>query len=292
MGVDTTFKQWDGSYRAFVGMLMEEEATAFVVHGRGPRRSEYWVHPSAVGLQGWEVLDVSEAARARLRGPWGPYHALTLILGSPVGLGDEALLHLLREGFDTRAARAYDSLRLQGPLVATAGLNVHPKVGLGPLLIPSYGPFFGTLVAHVAVRDTLPRDPRGAHVRLAQALGDGDLFLSAGRTGSARAFRFAVLEGEVPVARPGRNQPAFGRMRLRAGFARDPGVNLVYRVLRNGKEMEWVLGPALEWEVPYPGFYRVEVYAYTARIGETFLRLRPWIFSNTVGLVGPGDGSR
>ena len=108
----------------------------------------------------------------------------------------------------------------------------------------------------------------------------------------ARAFRFAATTGGVVVARPGANQPPAGRMLLRAGFETGPGVNLLYRVLRNGKEMEWVLGPELEWEVPYPGFYRVEVHTYAARMGNTFLRMRPWIFSNTIGLLGPGDGSR
>jgi hypothetical protein len=50
--------------------------------------------------------------------------------------------------------------------------------------------------------------------------------------------------------------------------------------------MAWLAGASLEWSVPDPGVYRVEVYRYTARIGDTFFRLRPWIFSNPLELTG------
>jgi len=56
VGVDTTYKRWEGDYPSFTEMLAREEATAFVVHGRGPRNSERWVNPDAQGVQGWEVL--------------------------------------------------------------------------------------------------------------------------------------------------------------------------------------------------------------------------------------------
>ncbi len=292
IAVDTTYRQWDGNLRSFVAMLLGEDATAFVVHGRGPRESERWIHPSVAGMRGWEVLDISEAARSRLRGPWSLYHLLTLAVGLPLGLGDEALLHLMRDGFDTPAAAAYDSLRMEGPLTATAGLNVHPKVPVGPFLFPSYGLFFRTLVCHAVASGPLPADPFEARGVLTDAFTTGNLFISAGRTRAAKGFRLAAMTDAMPAARPGAHQPALGRMSLRGGFAADPGARVVYRVLRGGKEVGWFLGPDLEWEVRFPGFYRVEVYTYSARVGNTFLRLRPWIFSNTLGLLGPGDGRR
>ncbi|MFC1661570.1 hypothetical protein ACFL3S_08990, partial [Gemmatimonadota bacterium] len=64
-----------------------------------------------------------------------------------------------------------------------------------------------------------------------------------------------------------------------------------FRVMRNGEELAWVLGPQLAWPVSRPGFYRVEVYRYSGRVGRTFIRLRPWIFTNPVGLRGSGDGA-
>lgn len=293
MGVDTTFQRWEGSYASFVEMLEREGATALVVHGRGPRRSEFWIHPSVFGLHGWEVLDLSEAARRRVRSIWGPYHLLTLAAGFGIGMGDRALLHLMREGFDTPAVRAYDSLRLAGPLTATAGLNTHPKVRLGPLLFPPYGPFFKTLVAHVSLTEPLPRgDASLARDVLAEGLRKGAVFLSVGRSRRARAFRFAAMVEGVPWAWPGEDRPAWGRPILRAGFVEAPGSAVVYRIVRNGKELAWVVGPELGWEVPLPGFYRVEVYTFQARWGNLFLGLRPWIFTGTVGLRGLGDGGR
>jgi len=76
---------------------------------------------------------------------------------------------------------------------------------------------------------------------------------------------------------------------LRAGFGDGPGGGLLYRVLRDGVEMGWILGPELEWRVPEPGVYRVEVYRYSARLGRTFFRLRPWIFGNPVTLRSPSS---
>ena len=84
----------------------------------------------------------------------------------------------------------------------------------------------------------------------------------------------------------GAEAPARAGMVLRGGFEEDPGRKVVYRVLRNGREVEWVLGPELEWEPVRSGFHRVEVYTYGARMGDVFFRLKPWIFSNPIGLIG------
>ena len=84
----------------------------------------------------------------------------------------------------------------------------------------------------------------------------------------------------------GSDVPASAEVVLRGGFTEDPGRKVVYRVLRNGHEVEWVLGPELEWAPPRPGVYRVEVYSYGARLGKTFFRLKPWIFANPIGLLG------
>jgi hypothetical protein len=243
-------------------------------------------------MQGWEVLDISETSRARLKGPWGLYHLVTTLVGYPFGLADEALLHSMREDFNTAAVAAYDSLRAQGPLTATAGLNVHPKLGVGPVLLPGYGPFFKTLVSHMAVEIPLPSDPVVAQEVLADGIRRGELFISLGHPQEARGFRMRAVLREGFGAYMGVDVPAQNRMRLRAGFESDPGRKVVYRIIRNGREAEWVMGPELEWEPPRPGLYRVEVYTFTSRVGKLFFRLRPWIFANPIGLTGQGYGPR
>lgn len=313
VGVDTTYKRWEGDYDSFARMLAREEATAFVVHGRGPRGSERWVNPDVVGMQGWEVLDISEFARHRLRGPWSLYHLVTLLVGTPLGLGDEALLHLMREGFETPTVAAYDSLRMTQALTATAGLNSHPKLDLGPLLLPAYGPAFRTLVTHVRVdapvggpgapaemdpagSGSAPGmarvgsgmsrlDPTRASAALMAGARRGNAFISLGHRGKATAFRSDVLDGDGEVvARMGSKGSFAPGLTLRAGFPEDPGRKLLYRVLRNGQEVGWVPGPGLAWPVEGPGVYRVEVYTYWARMGRMLLHLRPWIFGNPVDL--------
>lgn len=292
MGVDSTFKRWQGGIGSFMGFLNSQQATGMVVHGRGPRGSERWVHNRISGVQGWEVVDISEFAGARLRSFWGPYHLITTLLGYPFGLGDEALLHLMREGFDTPTVAAYDSLRLQGPLTATAGLNVHPKLSLGPVLFPSYGPFFRTLVSHLAVEVPLPAEASWSQEVIAEGLKRGELFISLGDHEAARAFRMRAVLSEGVGAPMGADAQARSGVRLRAGFEDDPGRKVVYRILMNGREREWVLGPELEWEPGRPALYRVEVYTYAARVGSVFFRLKPWVFANPVGLTGTGYGPR
>ncbi len=267
-------------------------------------------------MQGWEVLDISEFAKHRLRGPWSLYHLLTLLAGTPLGLGDEAMLHLMREGFDTPTVAAYDSLRMAGPLTATAGLNTHPKVRLGPVLIPGYGSPFLTLVSHLRVEVQPPRGsgppppgsgpahaaragavqaprtgpagaaPAGADqasAALMAAARRGDLFISLGRPGPARGFRMGVVEAHGgPRGGMGGRVPLDPGIILRAGFQGTGPEGLLYRILRNGREVAWVSGPELEWPIPETGIYRVEVYLHSGRMGRIFFRLRPWIFTNPV----------
>jgi len=289
VGVDTTYRRWEGNYDSFADMLEREGATSFVVHGRGPRESERWVSPTVDGLQGWEVLDISEFARHRLRSFWSLYHAVTLLVGMPVGLGDEALLHLMREGFETPTVAAYDSFRVRRPLTATAGLNVHPKVRLGPLLVPSYGPFFRTLVTHVTVGDDWTAERAGTSPDVASAdlmagARTGDVFISVGGREASRGFRMGVVVGEMTLARMGGTAPFVPGARLRGGFEGGPDRKLLYRIVRNGEEAAWILGDDLEWKPDLPGTYRIEVYSYSARIGSVFVRLRPWIFGNPIDL--------
>jgi len=331
VAVDTTYRQWRGDYASFTDMLRREKATSFVVHGRGPRGSERWVSPSVDGVQGWEVLDLSEFARARLSGFWSLYHGLTLVLGTPVGLGDEALRHLMREGFDTPAAAAYDSFRVSGPLTATAGLNVHPKMRVGSILVPSYEMFFRTLVTHIRVESwtaggrgaagdpvnvgapanaadpvkgsnsinapglrTAPGPETGqgalaASESLMAGAQSGEVFISVADVPRARSFRLGVVEEGRVAAVMGGVTAYSGSALLRAGFSDGSRGGMLYRVLRNGEEVAWILGPGLEWRVPEPGVYRVEVYTYSARLGRTFFRLRPWIFGNPVTVLSPSS---
>jgi hypothetical protein len=273
---------------SFVAFLDRQGATSLIVHGRGPRGSERWDHDQIAGFQGWEVMDISEYARARLKSPWNLYHLITLLAGWPVGLADEAFLHMMREGFDTPAVAAYDSLNAIRPLTATAGLNAHPKLKLGSALFPSYDPFFRTMVTHVTLqRSLVAGSDQVAHDGrvLREGIEAGNAFISLGRAREARGFRFGVRVGNgsaLPMGGKGVGGPAAV---LRAGFQDGPKGKIVYRIFRNGEEEGWVLGPGLQWPVAGPGVYRVEVYTFGARAGNTFFRLKPWIFANPVRVI-------
>jgi hypothetical protein len=157
----------------------------------------------------------------------------------------------------------------------------------------------------------------------------GNAFVSVGRMEAARDFRMGVVRGDRLVAGMGGSAVLAEGTLLRAGFDRTgggrtdaggpgdtgtggagarvaetggggtgpdqagtgtgPGGKLLYRILRNGEELAWIPAGELEWRPEEPGIYRVEVHTYGARVGNLFLRLRPWIFANPVDLRSPQD---
>ncbi|HSM60158.1 MAG TPA: hypothetical protein VK849_05150 [Longimicrobiales bacterium] len=287
MGLDTTFRGWQDGEASFVRLIEDRRAVAFVVHGRSNRGRERWKSASVAGLAGWEVFDMSETARRRLREPWMLYHVGTLVAGIPIGLGDLSLLHLTRDGFDIPSVTAFDSLRMQGPLTATAGLNHHPKMELGGRLILPYAPFFRTFLNHVELDAPLPEDAREAEAVLGRAVREGRVFISLGGKDPARGFRLSALDEGRTVAGIGDRAPLRAGTVLRAGWREGARGRIAFRILRDGVELAFLRGGELEWEVPGPGIYRVEVYRYTARFGSLFVGLRPWIFTNPIELGGP-----
>ncbi len=283
-GMDTAIYRWEGSLAALSTRLRHDDAVAMVVHARSPRPRERWHGPAVDGIVGWEVLDVSEMARRRVRSLWAPLHILDVVTGLPLGIGHRSILRLNREGFDVPGVLGWDSLAADRAFTATAGLNHHPKIRLLDMPFPSYGPFFGTAVNHVLLEGPLPDDAPAAADSLAEAFRRGTVFISLGDNERAASFRFVAATADGATAEMNEMAPFGPDWRLCAGV---PGLatgRVVYRVVRNGRTMDWVRGPTLEWPVDRPGTYRVEVYRYGLRIRNWFLGFRPWIFSNAIHL--------
>ena len=258
-----------------------DSVTAIVVHGRSPRRRERWKTGQTLGMHGWEVLDISEAARRELKGPWSLYHLFSFLINLPLGRGHESLLRTERLGFGAPAVAVFDSLSRNAPLTALAGLNHHPKWMPGGVPFPPYTPFFRTYVNHLVLAGPLPRDPDAALDSVSGVIRRGHAFVSLGDARRAQGFRLAATApGVQPV-------PMGGRVRLRPGAVlrtSDMGASgrLVFRVIRNGQPIGAFRGRSLAIPLRDPGVYRVEVFRYTARLGSLFFDLRPWIFSNPV----------
>jgi len=261
------------------------------VHGRSPKDGERWKSASVSGIAGWEGVDMSETAKRRLSEPWVLYHVGALVTGLSLGLGDRGLLHLTRDGFDIPSVAAFDSLRMRGPLTATAGLNHHPKMLVRGRPFPPYGPFFRTFLNHVSLDEPLPEEPELAEAAITGAVRSGRLFISLGDAAGARGFRFEALRQGRRLADMGGQARFQEGIVLRAGWGGPAGGRVAYRVLRDGHEVAIVRGRELEWPVPSPGIYRVEVYRYAARAGSLFAGLRPWLFTNPIELGGPAGQS-
>ena len=292
VGLDTLPKRWEGDVASLSARVDSLAGFVSVVHPRSPRSREAWTGLDAPGVHAWESFDVSEMARLRLEDRWAPYHIASLLGGLFTGQGHGALAGLWRKSSATRALASYDSVRVSRPVVLTGGLNHHPKVRFGSLLFPAYRPFFRTVVNHVVLPEELPDDPQEGRARILEALKKGNLFVTLGPGGEARAFCLhGLTPGEAP-AEMGDHLPyrdgSVIRMRLPGKMRGRPLV----RILRDGTEVAWLSarkGQIVEWPVPEAGVYRVEVYTFWARLGPWVLHLRPWIFANPVGVEDSGD---
>ena len=283
--VDTAFVLWDGGVDGFVDRLERDSAFAIVAHPRSPRGNrEAWQLPDARGMAAWEAFDFVDGARRRLASASIAYHLGALVGSYVVGLGDLTLLRLYREGFDVPGATAFDSIAAAQGVTAVAGIDMHPKTRLpwGSLL-PAYEPFFRSMVNHVALDAPLDDDAGQATRQLTSAIRNGTVHISFGDTEPARGFHLGVA-GHDPrrpaSGTPDPTEPDSGPT-LEAGFEDDPG-RVAYRVLRDGREVGWWRGPELGWTPGAAGLYRVEVYRYSARVGNLIWNPRAWIFTNPI----------
>lgn len=275
VGADTLLRSWGGGLARFDSTLARYDARAIVAHPRSRKDHYRWRSPAlAPRIVGWEVLDLADVARARLRSPWILYHLTALLVTYPVGRADGSLLRLYREGFQGPWVAAYDSAFEGRPVTAVAGLDAHPKVRVLGRPVPAYGSFFRTLVNHVVLPHPLSPDPGAALDELMDRVGAGDLFISLGGVRDARRFYSRPSIGHGSSSGP--LEPTL----LRAGFRGDGPDRLVYRVVRDGATAAWVRGPRLSWRLERGGTYRLEVYRYALRLGALYWNLRPWIFTN------------
>jgi hypothetical protein len=279
-GIDTVVIQWEGSPDELGRLLEAEAATAVVAHSRSPRTRDSWRPRETPGIDGWEVFDLADVGRARLKDPWVVYHLLALAASAPIGRMHESLLRLHRNGFDQPAVAAFDSLYPWNRSTALGALDAHPKTRVAGRLVPGYGPFFKSVVNHIELTGTLPREAGAAMDALAAGLDAGGAFVSFGNTQLARNFSLQLVAAGRGAAGMGRAVAWQRGQYLRAGFWGGPKEKLIYRVVRDGEHRAWVSGAELTWPLDEPGIYRVEVYRYTLRLGPLTWNLRPWIFAN------------
>ena len=297
--LDTALVAWTGGAESFRRRVERDSAFAVVAHPRG-RPGDAWRLPGAAGMAAWEAFDFADVARRRLAGPTVAYHLLALLGGELAGRAGHSWLRLYREGFRDPGVAAFDSLWAGRGPTAVGGLDMHPRIRLpGGRLFPAYESSLRTIANHVALDGPLDPDPVRAARVLGSAIREGDVFVSFGDAGGARAFRVGMVapagaagaDSPVPAHTPpgGATTSADG-LHLVAGFTAPAG-RVAYRVLRDGRELGWRRGPRLAWQVDAPGAYRVEVYRYSARAGRLVWNLRPWIFANPVLVRPPAAGA-
>jgi len=298
VGLDFVPRTWEGSLDSLLAHVDSVSGFVSVVHPRSPRNRERWRDRSPTGVHAWEAFDVSEMARARLEEPWALYHLVGLFAGLPVGRTDEAVVGLWRERTETPAILAYDSVRVDGPITLTGGLNHHPKLRVPGGLFPAYPPFFRAVVNHVSLAGPLSADSGEAKRQLMTALRGGAVHISLGHADRVKGFRFWASKVDGEVARPGGTLAASEPSGVSVGVrVPDDAPGRVYvRFLHSDHDPVWVPARAGE-TVTVPGragVHRVEI--HHAGVGiplERRLNMRPWILSNPIEIRQlPPDSAR
>jgi len=288
VGMDTLPREWLGSVEELVAEVDEGDGFLSIVHPRSSRGRERWNGLGVSGIDAWESFDVSEMARMRQNEALVGYRIAGILASMATGRGHESIARFWKEGTETPALLAYDSVRASTPMVLTGGLNHHPKARVLGHLIPAYGTFFRTVVNHVMLPEPLVDDPFQARAQLLDALRSGRLFVTLGDGNEILDFDFWAVDGGGSAMVMGARGPWTGSGVLGIRVPSEAGRTVV-RVLRDGGEVAWLDargGEVLGWDVPGPGSYRVELFKAGWKVGGLRFGFRPWIVSNPVELRG------
>ena len=287
VGMDTLPREWLGSVEELVAEVDEGDGFLSIVHPRSPRGRERWDGLGRPGIDAWESFDVSEMARLRQDELWVGYRIAAILASMATGRGHESIAHFWKEGTETQALLAYDSVRASTPTALTGGLNHHPKARILGHLVPAYAPFFRTVVNHVRLREPLADDPFQARAQLLAALRTGRLFVTLGDGGDVPDFDVWADDGGATTTMGERGVwTGSGVLGIRVPASTG---RVAVRILRDGAEAAWLDargGDALGWTIPGPGSYRVELFEPGWKVGGLRLGFRPWIVSNPVELRG------
>ena len=286
VGLDTLPREWIGSVDELVAEVREGDGFLSIVHPRSSRDRERWHGLGQEGIDAWESFDVSEMARLRQNEPMVGYRIAGLLATMATGRGHTSLARFWKEGTSTPALLAYDSTRAVAPLALTGGLNHHPKARLFGHLVPAYAPFFRTVVNHVRLSQPLDSDPTRARGQVLEALRAGRLFVTLEDADGVEDFQLWTWNdggevGGMGAAVPWRVGTRLA-VRLPATESRAP-----IRILRDGREAAWLEGrggEVVDWPLPGPGRYRVEVFKPGWKAGALRFGFRPWIVSNPVAV--------
>ena len=291
VGLDTLPRDWKGTVEELVDRVHATDGFLSVVHPRSSRDRERWKVDVRPGIDAWESFDVSEMARLRQGEPLVGYRVVALLTGLVIGQGQKSLTRFWREGTGTPALLAYDSVRAQEHVALTGGLNHHPKARILGSLFPAYQPFFRTVVNHLDLDAPLNADPAIAQRQILDALRRGDLFVTLGDARDVEDFGFLAVGSDGSAVGMSDVGCWPGEGRLVVSLPSHGTGTLPVRILRDGKEVAWLRGAGgerLQWPVPGPGVYRVEVFKGGWRVGGLRVGFQPWILSNPVELQVPG----
>ena len=235
--------------------------TAIVAHPTSPKEGLVWTDPALSGTWGIEVVNGDTQWRSAgiprilfsgLLYPFSPQYALTRLLARPA------------------AARLWDELLARRSTTGIVGVDAHTR-------LPSYETVFRVARNHVLL-DAPPagNGPRDV-AAVTDALSRGRAFIGIDGIAPTDSFYFAA-ERDGQSWAMGDTVAPHPELKLHAGGVANPEAR--FHLLKDGEVVE---SETSGFDIPADeaGVYRVEVTLPGWPI--------PWIMSNPIYLIGPGE---
>jgi hypothetical protein len=226
-----------------------------------------WEDWKTTGCEGLEVINLSTIARRHINllsllwllplYKWrGPMATIRAICTRP----DEAI-----KRWEIEIEHA---IGRNEKFVGIGALDAHAlmKIGAKKYPIPSYEDSFRALTTHVLV-ETCEKSA------IYKAFRQGNCYFAYDCLGDPKGAMFTSESGKIM----GDSAPLGERLTVTS-----PQEKSLIRLYHKGKVVAASISGSLTYTPSIPGAYRVEIYRYQWQVGNLFVGLRPWVFTNPI----------
>lgn len=286
----TTAKHLQGVGRSqvlFADLLSQKEKDADVgllvlAHPTKPRYR--WSGEYPVGLDGIEVINLKNVWQEAWANSKLSFAVSLLILPFNEKL---ALLRLFKA--PEEEIRLWDQLNSERRVVGLAGADAEAKFVWGTFLrYPTYDTLFSIVRNHLLVKSELTGSAVSDVEKLAQALRQGQLYMSLDILGNPKGFN-AVIRTPSGAVHPMGSQVKLDKgLSLEITLPQKPNVPFDTVIYKNGERMMTSNSQTTQYYINSPGTYRVMVRVIPTLPLPDGKKWIPWIYTNPFYVTGPG----
>lgn len=243
-----------------------------------PTKPRYkWTGEYPVGLDGIEVINLKNVWQEAWTNSKISFLMSMLILPFNEKL---ALLRLFKA--PEEEIRLWDELTATRRVVGLAGADAEAKfiVGSSFLRYPTYETLFSVVRNHLLLKSELTGNATGDVEKIAQALKQGQLYMSLDILGNPKGFNAVVKSASGTVFPVGSKIKFDKGMSLEITLPQKPKVPFDTVIYKNGERMMTSNSQVTQFFINGPGVYRVMVRVIPTLPLPDGKKWIPWIYTN------------